>query len=492
MNIEVTIEGTDITDYLAEVGTITRATDFPYPLETQPGTCRLELNDPTGHFSPTNDANFFTGKSLPKNGKKAAVIVRADSKTLFLGEIDEINQNTPDGITIIGCMDKSDPIRQERIENFGISKSFKMIQDTTEGDTHGIYPLIEGVYPVADGSFSGDRAANTPFNVVDAVKDVGVLDSENVAVADDHIISEGGPVPVTAGSAYPQATLKSPYRYRYLSELIKKILSHYGITSRNIQILPVEMDVHFSNYGRPGYDTVVGNVGSSNELSWFGYVTDYIVDGNDFYFAYTINRGQAHVSRILKYNRVTDTSETVYALPTAGVEVWGLAKIGNHLIMLLTASANVAGTSRPITGSYDSNTSSKVFLSYIDVTAETKTLTAIVDTSDARPPQLAHFYQIGSKISHGIPIWEDVALPDTRRRLLVHNNTLYYGFAKNNVAGVAKVAIGGITSEVMMFNSDTKNHAGFAYSILGDNLYFATTFLTPVNSTLKVVRAESL
>lgn len=479
---------------LLKVEVYERSTSFPYATETQPHTAQITLSDPTGRFGPDNANNFFSTNMQNQNGARCPVKIEADTHVLFSGEVDDLKQNIPRATVLLKCIDNSREIRIEALSNFGLQKAWKLIEDTDPdfSTENGVYPIGLGVAPLSEDSISASRALNQSLNIVPEIKVAGVLDADNIAITDTAVVSEGGPIAAAAGSAYPQITAKSLYRYKKAITLINAILAHYAITDKYIDIPNKTIDPHAETVGRPGYESVVGNIGSSNHLSWYGYVTDILADGDVLYFAYTVNRGSSYDSRILTYDRSTDAWETLYTHATAGTEIWGLEKIGDDLIMLLTDSANISNTSDiPATGSYDSNASSKVYLAYFDATLDTPSVGTLVAKTATYPPQLAHFYQIGAKTAltaEASPLWETTALPDTRRRLLIHNNQIYYGWAKNGTAGVAKVAIGGTPASVMDFASDSKNHAGFGYCFNGSQLILATTFFDGVQSTLKAVR----
>ena len=84
---------------------------------------------------------------------------------------------------------------------------------------------------------------------------------------------------------------------------------------------------------------------------------------------------------------------------------------------------------------------------YFDVTVSPLSLGILVGTGATLPAQIATFYASGSQSafqgSYNL-------LPDTRRRLIVHNNELYYAYASSSGDfGVAKVAIGGSPTAVV-------------------------------------------
>ena len=466
--ITVTLASQMITDDVLEINTIARSTDYPFATETQPSTTHLMLSDPDGNYSPENANNFFTDNSQNQNGVRCPVEVLDGSKVLFDGEILEVSQVPNSARVTVRCIDKTRPIRVEELADFGLQKAWKLIQDVDLSAVSGVYPLGLGTTPISDDSATISKALNEELNIVSEVKDSGVLDSDNVEITDVAVFSEGGAIDAVAGGAYPQMTAKTPYRYKSVRTLLNAVLAHYSISGAAIDISTKTIDLHAESLGRAGYESLVGELGSATHLNWNGYVTDILEDSGTLYFAYTVNRGQAAFSRILTLDTATDTWETLYTFADSGREVWGLAKIGDNLVMLITDD-----------GSYDASESSNTTqILYFDVTVDPPSVGVLVGSSEMLKPQLATFFQ-------------NRMLPDTRRRLVVDGSNLYYGYAKSDKDfGVAQVSIGGSPSVVLEANYDNNyNHAAFAYARDSGVLYFGVIFLSQVGSTLKIVKS---
>ena len=411
MSLIVRLANVDVSEDVLDCDIIRRAMSFPYALRATPSTLKVTLSDESGKYAPTNTSNFFVNNSYPRNAKKVPVQVTYKTEILFVGEVLEITQLST-GEIVLDSMDKSRAMRIDEMTNFGLSKSFKLIQDTEAGGIGGVYPLECGVAPVSRGSASGSRALGDALSVVDVIEDTGVLDSDKVQIRGNEVISEGGPINAVAGGAYPQMSIKSPLRYKYATTAVRAILQHYGITSSNIQVLPKNVEINFGSMGRLGYESIVGEIGSSNHLSWYGYLTDFFIDGSDFYFAISVPRGSPYFSRIVKYNEHTDEETLVYTHGTAGTELWGLAKVGNNIVMLLTDSANISASSDvPTVGSYDSAHQSKVYLAYFDETVSPVSVGTLVPKTSGLRPTLACFYQIGNKDPLYDPLWENEGAP---------------------------------------------------------------------------------
>ena len=358
-----------------------------------------------------------------------------------------------------------------------------------------MYPIGLGVSLISEESATISKALNQELNIVSEIQRTGVLDSDNVEITDNAVLSEGGAIDADAGGAYPQIRAKTPYRYKSVISLINAILDHYAVAEGNryLEIPKPQIDRHAENLGRPGYDTVIGSIGSSQHLSWNGHVTDIIEDGTTLYFAYSVTRGASAFSRILALDTITDTWTRLITFADSMREVWGLAKIGNSLVMLVTDSRNTTLSDKtPVDGSYDSSQAgNKTKLLYFDVTQTSPSIGILVDSNATLPAQLATFIQAGSEIAFDTPSPNDLLLPDTRRRLVVAGNSLYYGYAKSNGDfGVARVAIGGTPTAVTTAKSDNYNHAGFAYDTDGSTVVFGTTYVSGIDSSMKIVKSS--
>ena len=492
--ISVLLASEDITDAVLEIGTISRGASYPFLTEMQPATAHLTLSDPDGDYSPENVNNFFDTHGENANGTRCPVEVRADTKVLFAGEVLEVVQNTPRATVNLKCIDKTRAIRIKDLTDFGLQKAWKLIQETQQSAESGVYPIGLGVAPISEGSATLTKADDQALNVVSEIKTTGVLTPDNVQITEAAILSEGGPI--DAAAAYPQIRAKTPYRYKNIITLINAILNHYSVAmgNRYMEVPPQTLELHAESLGRPGYDTVIGALESSQHLNWNGYVTDILRDGNTLYFAYTVNRGQTAFSRILAYETMPDTWNTLYTFSESGREVWGLAKIGDNLVMLVTDSRNTSRSNKtPVEGSYDSSQSgNKTKVLYFDVTQAIPSVGVMVDSTATLPAQLATFYQAGRIARGAIRPSNDGLLPDTRRRLIVSGSNLYYPYARSNGDfGVARVSIGGSPSAVLTAKSDgNRNHAGFAYALSGSTLVFGTTYLSAEESTVKIVKSN--
>ena len=484
MNVHIFLNAINI-ETIASINAVSiseRGTGFPFATDTQPSTCKITITETKGTFAKENTNNFFVQQSLNPDGIHCPVEVQEDGDILFKGRITNVSEQPGSAYVNISASDVIEELRTENLTDFGLQKSYKLIQDTEASAENGVYPLTLGVTPISEDSATIKKAINAELNIVPDLQATGALNPDNVQITENAIVSEGGPINAAAGSAYPQMTAKAPYRYETVSTLVTDLLDKIGIATgsgeRYIELPPISVDKHIDALGRIGYNTISGEQGSSNHLSWYGHITDYIQDGDDTYFAYSppYNANALWTPLIIKVNNITHARTTFKPLTTQGSEIWGLAKIGDNLIALTTHG-----------GKYDAKASdSNCQLIYFDVTADTLSLSTLVARNATLKPQIASFYAAGSKNAYEEPV---NMLPDTRRRLIVDGTTLYYPYCKTNGEfGTASVTIGGTPTAVITAKDDGYNHAGFAEDREGSETFFGTTFLTATQSTLKVVK----
>ena len=484
----------DVTESCLDVSTISRGTGYPYAAATQPSTAQVTLSDADGEFAPENANNFWTQQGGNQNATRTSVEIRAKNKVIFSGEVLEITQNITQATVVVKCTDLSRKLRTDKITDFGLEKAWRLVG----GDAVGVYPLVAGTPPLSDDSVTVERANDDALNIVSKVKTSGVLDPNNIEVSDEAIISEGQWIDVDNPGTYPGITAKTPYRYKHVNTILTDILDHFAYAdgaARSIETLSKSVNLYGAALGRIGYDAVLGNVGSGVYLNWHGVVTDVLYDAGDFYFAYSVNADATKFSQILKYDISEDAWSVVRTLLTASREIWGLAKIDNNLIMLITdGDYDSARSELEKRTSTDTLGVNETKLIYMDITETTPAINTLVDSDSEFPPQIAMLLQTGSHVMHISERSTYEPLPDTRRRLRVNGSTLYYPFAVTNAdgdirAGVASVEIGEDPASVLEFGSDGYNHAGFAFDFAGDDIVLGTTFIDDCNqSRLKIVK----
>lgn len=467
--LTVKIHDQDVTDDIASVDDIVRGVDYPNLTEFRVGEASFTISDAHGDFSPNNPSNFFTRNGGRRTGRNSPIEIEAGfivdgqhhTETVFQGTILRLVQDASGATVKVVCTDNFGDIRQNAITDFGIDRHFRLLKELTQSSENGVYPILQAVMPASDGSAILATRVGEDITPVQKLKTEDTLSPHNFIVDAEGVRTEGGPI-TNAQNGYPQLRMKSPYRYRNINDVITDILNHAGITNSDIAIPEREVAAHFSSNGRINYD-LIGNIGSSNPVTWNGYVTDFLHDaGNQWYFLYNKHRGNPNgFSQVITYDTRTRTYTKLHGFSSA-TEVWKFTKSENSLYILASTGGN-----------YDANeTSSENQILQLDITGPTETV-FVAHTASLRP-QLAHYY-------HGVG--SVFMKPDSRRQLIYRENDgLYYAYvdAGNSQFGVAKVPTAGATpTAVIAMNMDNyENHGGLGFNISGSTLIGGMTFLS--------------
>ena len=477
--VTIKIHDQDVTDDTVSLDDITQGIDYPNLTEFRVGECSFTLRDIHGDFSPNNPSNFFTRHSGRRTGYNSPVQIEAGfivngerhTQTIFQGQIIRLVQDAKAATVKVVCSDNFGDMRKKTIADFGVSRHFRLLEDLealAETDGNGLYPIMSAIMPASDGSVSVSSRTGDALNLVQKLETEGALDPRNFIVSEDGIRTEGGFI-VNRQVGYPQIRMKSPYRYRHIQDVITDILNHAGITNSEIEIPEQDVDPHFSSNGRVAYD-LIGNIGSSNPVTWNGYVTDrlYDADNKKWYSLYNKHRNNPNgFSQIIVYDETTRTETKLHGFSSA-TEVWKFTKFGNTLYILATTGGN-----------YDANeTSCETQIIQLGIVSGIEEV--FVPHTVTLKPQLAHYYAgVGSVHMR----------PDTRRQLIYRQNDgLYYAYADaaNQTFGIAKATNPNIApTAVVSLNIDTYgNHAGLTLSITNDTLKGETTFLSDGKSQI--------
>ena len=473
--VSVKIHNIDVTADLRALDDIQKSVDYPNLTEFRVGECAFTLRDSTGDYAPNNPNNFWTRNMGHRTGYQSPVEIRAGFivngtrhlQTVFKGQIIRLVQTAKQGTVKVICTDNFSDMRKTPITDFGVPRHFKLTEDLEQSRGVGVYPILKAALPAADGSVTlQTRSGGTQIEPVQKLQTAGHLDPLHYIVTADGIHTEGDII-VNRGVGYPQVEMKSPFRYRALTDVVADILTHAGITQSDITIPEQDVPAHFSSNGRVNY-TGIGTI-ADKPITWQGYVTDMLQVGGERYFLYNGGRDNPNgVSQLIVEDIATRTETQLHTF-AAGTEVWKFTKTGNDFYVVATTG-----------GSYDANLDTcqtKIIkLAVTPGTPRTVTETTFVADSVSLQPQLAHYY-------FGVGTF---MLPDTRRALIYRpNDGLYYVYCSRATSefGVAK-ATQSTQTAVITVNQDTYgNHAGIDFSITASGvLTVATTFLSGARS----------
>ena len=469
VSVSVKIHNQDVTRDLASLDDITRGIDYPNLTEFRVAEASFLIRDQKGDFSPNNSSNFFTRHGGRRTGRNSPIEIAAGfivdgtphTETVFKGNIIRLVQDATGATVKVVCTDNFGDMRKKTIADFGIPRHFMLTEDLEQTAGNGAYPIMDAVLPASDGSVSLATRVGETIQPVQKLQTEGTLNPRNFIIDREGVSTEGGPI-VNRGIGYPQIKMKSPYRYRHIKDVITDILTHAGITNSEINIPEQDVDPHFSSNGRVGY-SLIGNIGSSNPVTWNGYVTDQIHDAanNKKYFLYNKHRNNPNgFSQIIVYDEATRTETKLHGFASA-VEVWKFTKAGDKFYILATTGGN-----------YDANEqSSENQIIELDISGNTPSETVFVPHTNARRAQLAHYYAGTGSI---------FMRPDSRRQLIYRENDgLYYAYVNNNTFGIAKATAQNTTTAVITINQDNHgNHAGITFWIDDNELKGGTTFVS--------------
>ena len=468
--LTVKIHNQVIPNDITAVDDILRGVDYPNLTEFRVGEASVTLRDIHGDFSPNNPSNFFTQHGGQRTGRNSPIEIEAGfivegsrhTETVFKGHITKLTQDGKGATIKIVCADNFGDMRKKTIADFGISRHFMLTEALEQIEGNGFYPILSAALPASDGSVSLATRTGETLKPVQKLETEGTLSPRNFIVDAAGVRTEGGLV-VNRQVGYPQIRMKSPYRYRHIKDVITDILNHAGIVNSEIEIPEQDVDAHFSSNGRVNYDLIgVGSlVGSSNPITWNGYVTDFLLDGGKWFFLFNSGRNNINgISQVIEYDETTRTYTQLHKF-AAAVEVWKFEKHGGNFYILASSGGN-----------YDaSEMSSENQIIQLDISTDPPTETVFVAHTNARQPQLAHYY-------HGVGSFMK---PDSRRRIIYQGGSLYYAFVDraNSTFGIAKATAQNTTSSVISVNLDNHgNHAGIGFDIANGVLHGATTFIS--------------
>lgn len=476
--LTVKIHNQDVTSDLASMDDIGQRIDYPNLTEFRVGEASFTLRDVQGDFSPNNPSNFFTRNGGRRTGRNSPIEIKAGfivgsirhTETVYKGTVIKLTQDGGPATVKVVCTDNFGDMRKKTIADFGVPRHFMLTEALEQTGENGAYPIMDAIMPASDGSVTLATRVGEEIAPVQKLATEGTLDPKNFIIDSEGVRTEGRAI-VDRQVGYPQLRMKSPYRYRHIKDVITDILNHAGITNSEIDIPEQAVDPHFSSNGRINYD-LLGTIGSSNPITWNGYVTDFIHDSGTWYFLYNGGRNNPNgISQIIVYDVATRTYSQLHKFSSA-TEVWKFAKSGNSLYILATTGGN-----------YDANEiSSENQILQLDITTGTETV--FVPHTVGTRPQLAHYY-------HGVG--SVFMKPDSRRQLIYRENDgLYYAFVDtaNSQFGVAKAtAAGTAPTSIVSINQDGfNNHGGIAFDIKNNTLIGGTTFVSTGKSQILVFK----
>ena len=270
--IRVSLAGVDVSHLLlsGRAPRLQNRLDYPNYNEFNTSHITLALTD-NGQFASGVDPNFFTRNGVNATGFRAEVRVEIGfqtantftGKTVFVGELISIKNNTREKSVEMTFSDKSYLLRKARLDDFGKERELvATFGEAFANGTYKIHPDQAPIYPQTVRAWQGtpDNRAfytrwqkGTTLQRVASVRSEGNLAPTNFQVVSDGILTEGGSL-----ENNPIVAFKEPYRWRRIENLIREIASDFNIAISSGDVsVPVwqESDNFFATHGRPGWET---------------------------------------------------------------------------------------------------------------------------------------------------------------------------------------------------------------------------------------------
>ena len=270
--IRVSLAGVDVSHLLlsGHAPRLQNRLDYPNYNEFNTSHITLALTD-NGQFASGVDPNFFTRNGVDATGFRAEVRVEIGfqtahtftGKTVFVGDLISIKNNTREKSVEMTFSDKSYLLRKARLDDFGKERELvATFGEAFANGTYKIHPDQAPIYPQTVRAWQGtpDNRAfytrwqkGTALQRVASVRSEGNLAPTNFQVVSDGILTEGGSL-----ENNPIVAFKEPYRWRRIENLIREIASDFNIAISSGDVsVPVwqESDNFFATHGRPGWET---------------------------------------------------------------------------------------------------------------------------------------------------------------------------------------------------------------------------------------------
>ena len=468
----VLFDTTDVSDDLIQVDGINLELDIDTVGEFTVDNAKITLDNTSKRYSGSL-SNIFLDLGYAASGYGTPVIIYCGFQLpngsitddiVFQGDIIKVREGVKEFSVVVEVGDISRDLYDTDLTNFGFQKYGKIEQDTekTQEGIRGVYPLGPVLSPVSEGSISGTSGMDALIYKEEFDRE-GMLNPLNFNYNDDELRTEGGPLSVD-----PIITGKAPYRHKRVEDLVRRILDHYNITNRQIEVpfIPLTADT-FSTNGRVGYYTEGSDSGNTDVIRWNRMVTDYIYDSTNskFYFLYS-HRYSDVLPQILEYTVATDSWDVLFEL-TTHAEFWRMTTMDNNdLFILGTTGASDNDWSDRY---YDSShVGSDVRIWKYDIAADD--FDVFLDNTETNRPQLASFLQLG--FNDDLDAGAAPRVPDTNKGFQIVNGNLYYRYANATRAGVAKIPVdgSGTAAALYEFEFDRRhNQTSFDFYIDGAN-----------------------
>ena len=493
-DFRVLIEGIDVSEDLLEVSGVHKSLDVINPNEFVSDDASFTLSSDRGKYDGRVAGNFWDQQQLNKNGYLSEIELWVDildsgvpqSKLLFEGLIIEVHSSLNDVSVVVNCVDRTYRIKNTPVASVGLAKFSELhrVRETYEG----VYAPDAALRPVLREGASV-LAGTEPVPIQTYTNAPEAVAGEFTGyVTADGLRTRGGYLPED-----PLLQFVTPYQRRHIDVLIKAISEASGFFNPKVALnrATPAAQKHIASRGNVAFNVEPTKPSRT--------VVDWLHDATHNVFYQLLSHPAAYIQDILvAYDPETDTYTPLKRF-AAGVQVVQLASADfDTFYILATEANNFDRIKSPVPPNHDGSVFDNLdssretgvtrILKYV---VSTETETPHVDGDDAYPPQIGLHYMAGFENERHIR-WREGIFAEARSTFRVHNNQLYYRFAKWGTFGVARATASGTTTALVTVNCDVYFNAlnfGFDIASNGD-VYMVYAEGTHTESSLKVERYD--
>lgn len=489
------IEGIDVSGDLLAIPNIHQSLDVINPNEFVSDDASFTLRSPAGRYDGRVAGNFWDTNSLNKNGYLSEIELWVDildtgtvqSKLLFQGLILEVQSSLNSVNARVNCVDRTYTLKNTPVEAVGIEKfsALRPVQETYQGEyapEASMLPILRDTATVVSGS--------TPVPVTTYMNAPEAFAGEPTCyVTENRVLTRGGYL-----DDAPLLKFKTPYRRRHLTSLIKEISEVSGFFNAKV-------DIRNASPAARKHITSRGNVAFNIEQTkTVRTVVDWTHDPTNDRFYLLLSHPSVYIQDLLvMYTPADDRYETVNVFDP-GVQVVSLTTSDFESFYILATRANdfdrsespdPANHNAAVFDNLDSSreTEETRILKYVKSTGA---LTTFIDGDDTHPAQIGLHYMAGFENARHLRLREGT-FSEARSTFRIHNNQLYYRYAKWGSFGVARATPGGTTAAILSAEKDDYfNYLNFDFDIAENgDVYMVYAEGTHAAATLKVQQYDA-
>ena len=492
----VLIEGIEIPDEdLLEIPNIHHGLDVIHPNEFISDQATFVFSSDRGKYDSRVDGNFWESNNLNKNGYLSAIELWVDSfdtgsrqsKLQFQGVIQEVNSGINAVIATLNCVSLAYLLKNTPLTEIGLEKyaNLNAVGETYQGE----YAPDAGLLPILRKSasvFSG--AAQVPISTYRHAPEATPA-ADVASLTDSRVLTRGGYL-----SELPVLKFQTPYQRRRIDFLMQAFAAASGFHNPKIALNTayVAAEPHLASRGNVAFNI--------EETKTVRTVVDWIHDATNDIFYFLLSHPSRYIQDLLvSYDAATDTYAVVKKIDD-GLQVAQLASVDfENFYIIATTATDFDRIESPSPPNYNASvfdnldasreTQDTRILKYV---RSTDTLGTFVGVNASAPVQIGLHYMAGFENPRHIH-WREGIFAETRSKFRIHNNQLYYRFAKWGSFGVARATASGTTSVLLSENTDPYfNALNFDFDIAenGDVFMLSSTG-SHTQSTLKVKKYDA-